>query len=273
MQDEKVDQALKDLAELGERGQLILLQLEQLSDDLAAASDVLLEVGGHAKWSYQTKELRAYLDVFVMIAKQTPSSRSADSGAYRKYKSWLHTVSAICGPQPRENAPLNDRQQRILQRVAAGEGWRKRHEPEGRTDSYSRVVGARMKRNPAVAKAIAEIREAGMKAAVYDLALAMKEAEEVIEFAKKHKSDGLLLRRSSPGASSGLLVDRIEVATVDLRGSLDQAKARVLKVINGTAVVSMPGPSSDASPSVTDKDGIFSNRGPGKNGDPFNERE
>jgi hypothetical protein len=167
------------------------------------------------------------------------------------------------------NEPLNDRRQRILQRVAAGEGWREAARAEGCTDSYSRVVGARMKRNPAVAKAIAEIREAGMKAAVYDLALAMKEAEEVIEFAKKHKHPTAYFFAVRHRAHlSGLLVERVEIATVDLRASIDGARDRVLKVIDQAQRTALSGPSVP----VTTKDTSVGYRGPGEIGDPFAEQ-
>lgn len=99
--DEKVAEARRDLAELGERGAVLLLELEAFSDDLAERSDALLKIGGNAAWSYPTNELRSYFDVFVMIAKRLPNTRGFDSGAGRKYKHWLHAVSAICGMSPK----------------------------------------------------------------------------------------------------------------------------------------------------------------------------
>ena len=68
--------------------------------------------------------------------------------------------------------------------------------------------------------------------AVYDLAVAMKEAEEVIEFAKAHKHPTAYFFAVRHRAHlSGLLVDRIEVATVDLTGALARAEKRVLDVM------------------------------------------
>ena len=124
---------------------------------------------------------------------------------------------------------LIDRQQRILQRVAAGEGWREAAKKEGCSDSYSRVIRTRMKKNPIVAKALEEIRQKGCAMAVYDLAVAMKEAEEVIAFAKAHKHPTAYFFAVRHRAHlSGLLIDRVEIATVDLTGALARAEARVL---------------------------------------------
>ena len=86
-----------------------------------------------------------------------------------------------------------------------------------------------MKKNPAVASAIESIQAEGRKAAVYDLAVAMKEANEVIEFAKKHKHPTAYFFAVRHRAHlSGLLVDRFEIATVDLTGALSRAEQRVL---------------------------------------------
>lgn len=66
-------------------------------------------------------------------------------------------------------------------------------------------------------------------------------------------------------------MERIEVATIDLRSSLDQAKERVLAVIEQQRpAISLSAPSCHASAPVTDEAASpFGYRGPGKNGDPF----
>lgn len=72
-----------------------------------------------------------------------------------------------------------------------------------------------------------------MQAAVYDLATAMREAEAVCAFAKLHKNAMAYCKGTELRAKlSGLLIDRIEVVPVDLRGALDRAEARVLNVTN-----------------------------------------
>ncbi len=129
------------------------------------------------------------------------------------------------------NKALTERQERIIQRVASGEDWGAAARAEGCSDSYARVIGARMKKNPAVASALESIQADGRKAAVYDLTVAMKEANEVIAFAKKHKHPTAYFFAVRHRAHlSGLLIDRVEIATVDLTGALSRAEARVLNI-------------------------------------------
>jgi phage terminase small subunit len=113
----------------------------------------------------------------------------------------------------------------------------------GYSDSYARVLRTRMLKNPEVVKVLERIRSEGMKMAVYDLATAMREAEAVCAFAKLHKNAMAYCKGTELRAKlSGLLIDRIEVVPVDLRGALDRAEARV---VNATQ---LSGPPCHASP-------------------------
>lgn len=72
-----------------------------------------------------------------------------------------------------------------------------------------------------------------MKAAVYDLETAMAEANAVCDFAILHKSPMAYCKGTELRAKlSGLLIDRVEIATVDLTGALARAEARVLNGVN-----------------------------------------
>lgn len=64
-------------------------------------------------------------------------------------------------------------------------GVNPQHAPKsaGFSASYARKA-SRLLKVPAVARAVAEIRERGRTLAAYDLTAAMKEAEDVIVFAK-----------------------------------------------------------------------------------------
>jgi hypothetical protein len=67
--------------------------------------------------------------------------------------------------------------------------------------------------------------------AAYGLAEAMKEAEAVCDFAIKHKNAMAYCKATELRAKlSGLLIDRIEVVPVDLKGALEQARHRVVMV-------------------------------------------
>lgn len=127
------------------------------------------------------------------------------------------------------NEELTDRHRRIIQRVAAGESWRTAAKAEGCTDSYARVIGHRLRKNPVVVKMLEAIQSKGREIAAYDMAKAMDEAADVIEFAKAHRHPTAYFFAVRHRAHlSGLLVDRIELQTsVELKGALLEARVRV----------------------------------------------
>ena len=146
-------------------------------------------------------------------------------------------------PMKQDIDHLPDRQQRIIQRVASGQGWREAARAEGCKDSYARVIRTRMQKNPAVAKAIESIRAEGRKIAVYGLVEAMQEAEDAASFAKLHKNPMANVKACELRAKlSGLLIDRVEVVEVDLTGALARAHARVL-TIGAIGPTALPVPS------------------------------
>ena len=134
------------------------------------------------------------------------------------------------------NEALTDRQRRIIQRVAAGADWRAAAKAEGCTDSYARVIGHRLRKKPVMVKMLEAIQSKGREIAAYDLAKAMQEAAEVIEFAKRHKHPTAYFFAVRHRAHlSGLLVDRIQVETVvDLKGALIEARTRTFGPIDIT---------------------------------------
>lgn len=96
---------------------------------------------------------------------------------------------------------------------------------------------------PAVQAAIEQARTEIRAAAVYDHAQAMAEAGEAIAFAKKHGNSMALVKAIELRSKlSGLLIDRAEVkvAVVDVRGALEEARARV-RNWNGPGILEGPG--------------------------------
>jgi hypothetical protein len=86
--------------------------------------------------------------------------------------------------------------------------------------------------------------------AVYDLATAMREAQAVCAFAKKHRNAMAYCKGTELRARlSGLLIDRVEVVTVDLKGALLAAERRVLSTPCNGAVAA--GPDLLADPAVS----------------------
>ena len=67
--------------------------------------------------------------------------------------------------------------------------------------------------------------------AVFGLVEAMKEADDAAKFSKLHKNPMANVKACELRAKlSGLLIDRIEVVPVDLRGALEAAESRVINV-------------------------------------------
>jgi hypothetical protein len=130
---------------------------------------------------------------------------------------------------------LTDKQARIIQRVAHGETWPTAAKAQRCSASYARVIRTRMKKNPAVIKALEAIRAEGRTLAAYDFARAMQEAQEVIDFAKLNKNAMAYFKAVEHRAKlNGLLIDKVEVVTVDLKGALTEARSRVLTTVDIT---------------------------------------
>ena len=129
---------------------------------------------------------------------------------------------------------LNARQQRLVELVATGIPVQQAAQQAGFSPSYARKASKLLKL-PAIATAVADIRERGRSLAAYNLATAMREAQEVIDFAKKHKNSMAYFKAVQHRADlSGLLLQRVEISTVDLAGSLQRARSRVIDVLNVT---------------------------------------
>jgi phage terminase small subunit len=163
---------------------------------------------------------------------------------------------------------LTDKQRRYVENISRGMASREAARSAGYSESFARVAAHRIGGKPAVAQAIEEIQKKGREMAVYDLATAMREANEVCNFAKLHKNAMAYCKGTELRAKlSGLLIDRVEIATVDLSDALAKAEARVVNVqplarqscaeLGSTADQAVPGAAY---------------RGPGIPGDPFAER-
>ena len=119
------------------------------------------------------------------------------------------------------------------QGVRPGEPRRRR---KAARDSYARVIGHRLRKKPVVLEMLKAIQSKGMEIAAYDLAKAMDEAADVIEFAKLHKHPTAYFFAVRHRAHlSGLLVDEIHLKTenLDMRSALSEARTRVIGVISG----------------------------------------
>jgi phage terminase small subunit len=125
-----------------------------------------------------------------------------------------------------KSAEPNDRQRRFIEAVARGIPAQEAARSVGYSPAYSRKA-SRLLKVPVIAQAIAAIREQGRTIAAYGLVEAMKEAESAATFARVNKNSMALVKASELRAKlSGLLIDRVEIAYVDLTGALAAARSR-----------------------------------------------
>jgi hypothetical protein len=126
---------------------------------------------------------------------------------------------------------LPDLWRRIIQRVVRGEDWVPAARAEGCSPSYARVIHTRMMKHPVVVRELEAIRSDARREAVYGVVEAMAQAQKGIDLAERHKNPMAFIKGCELRAKlSGLLIERVEVSTVDLKGSLEAARTRVINV-------------------------------------------
>lgn len=168
------------------------------------------------------------------------------------------------------NKEPTERLRRYVENIGRGMDSFSAAKAAGYSDSYARVAAHRLMKKPAVAKAIAAIRAEGMKLASYDLTRAMDEALKAMEFAYKHEQCMAVVKATELRAKlSGLLVDKVEVVSVDLTKALAMAEARVLQ--SQLPASTQPTTNGALGPEVDPVVAKLSYRGPGTPGDPFTE--
>lgn len=127
---------------------------------------------------------------------------------------------------------LTPKQEAYVANLSKGMTSRAAAQAAGFSKSYSMVAAHRLKRKPAVREALAAVRKEGLTIAAYGLAEAMREANEAAQFARLHKNPMAVVKAAELRAKlSGLLIERVEVFTADLRGALDAAKLRVVNAL------------------------------------------
>ena len=136
---------------------------------------------------------------------------------------------------------LNDRQERFIKACASGANTTQAARAAGYSETYSKAAGQKLAGNPEIKAAIDAIRTEGRQVAAYDLAQAMQESLEVIEFAKANKNAMAYFKAVEHRAKlSGLLIEQIHVKTeiIDIAQALRDARQRVTATID--APVSQP---------------------------------
>lgn len=128
--------------------------------------------------------------------------------------------------------PLTLKREKYVQAVAAGVASEPAAVAAGYRPSYAKVLARRCKNVPEVQSAIASIQAKGREAASYDLAKALADCDLAIAFAIEHKNPMALVKATELKCKlSGLLVDRVEVQTVDLTKALADARGRLRPIV------------------------------------------
>ncbi len=127
---------------------------------------------------------------------------------------------------------LTDKQRKFVELYTSGK-MDKVHAARaaGYQGSGANKAGSRLMKNPIVRQAIEAVQAEARTVAVYDLATAMREADDVCAFAKLHKNAMAYCKAVELRAKlSGLLIDKVEVVSVDLLAAMEAAERRVINV-------------------------------------------
>lgn len=97
---------------------------------------------------------------------------------------------------------------------------------------YKSKTGAyKADKNPIVRRYLSEIQRSAAIRIGYVVATAMDEAQQGMVFARETENAAAFVKAVELRAKlSGLLIDRVEVFSMDMKGALDQARARVIQV-------------------------------------------
>lgn len=122
---------------------------------------------------------------------------------------------------------LTPQQEHFVRLVASGLKPSSAAQKAGYSASYARKAG-QLLHVPTIARELKAVQTAVRDSIAYDASAAMKECAEAIAFAKQHKNANAYVKAVELRAKlSGLLVERIEVFSMDMKGALEMAKRRV----------------------------------------------
>ena len=143
---------------------------------------------------------------------------------YPRYASYDETDKLLIQPKR-----ITSKQIKFLELVATGLEHHEAGKQAGINSSTSRY---RCLTNPIAIAYLSTLRSESRAIAAYDIASAMNEAKEARDFAIEHENPMAVVKATELRAKlSGLLIDRVEIATVDLTGALAKAQARVSSMI------------------------------------------
>ena len=95
----------------------------------------------------------------------------------------------------------------------------------------AKQAGGKAERNPLVQRYLLDVRSAVRCATAHTVVAAMIEAKAGMDFAEKTGNANAYVKAVELRAKlSGLLIDRVEVFTMDMRGAIETAQRRVISV-------------------------------------------
>jgi hypothetical protein len=140
---------------------------------------------------------------------------------------------------------LNERQRKVVQGVAIGLSPQEAARRAGFSLSYAKKA-SRLLKIPAVAKAIEAIRSEARREAVYGIQEHVKELDAAIVAAYSHKAMMAVSRLlRDKGECYGLYINRFQEVPIDLKGSLEAARLRVINPRSLLPEQGEPGESDD----------------------------
>lgn len=127
----------------------------------------------------------------------------------------------------------NPRLELYVQGLAKGLPSKQAALAAGYTESYAAVAGKRLGKLPQVQAALQSLRAEVVTSIAYDLAQALKDCDTAVAFAIERKVPMAVVKAYELKAKlSGLLIDRVEAVTVNLKGALELARARVRRAVD-----------------------------------------
>jgi len=82
---------------LGPKGEALFVAVAEFVAEEYRETEALRVAGGNERYTQAVGEIRAQFELFLGIAKRPPSTKGADSGAYRKYENFTACLAATCG--------------------------------------------------------------------------------------------------------------------------------------------------------------------------------
>lgn len=139
---------------------------------------------------------------------------------------------------PTRDPELNDRQRKFVEAIARGLSAQDAARSANYSPGYVRKA-SRLLKQPMIAKELELIRAKARDLAAYDVSVAMAEALDDHRFAVQKGNPMAAVKATELRSRlAGLLIDRVEIATVDLTSALAKAEARVLSITDAPLVTS-----------------------------------